>query len=83
MYNVGPNGWKNCQETILTSLENKLDRMEIVLMCKLRNLRMIMLELILKERKSVNRDFFKLNVSNDGGLCNHQRGGFQMSERDV
>ena len=44
---------------------------------------MIMLELILKERKSVNRDFFKLNVSNDGGLCNHQRGGFQMSERDV
>ncbi|WZZ27050.1 hypothetical protein YC2023_010451 [Brassica napus] len=36
VYNVGPNGWKNCQETILTSLENKLDSMEIVLMCKLR-----------------------------------------------
>lgn len=42
-----------------------------------------MLEVIFKERKSVNRDFFKLNVNNDGGLYNHQRGGFQMSERDV
>ena len=37
MYNVGPNGLKNCQEMILMSLENKLDNMEIVLMCKLRS----------------------------------------------
>ncbi|KAH0942578.1 hypothetical protein HID58_002215 [Brassica napus] len=37
VYNVGPNGLKNCQEMILMSLENKLDNMEIVLMCKLRS----------------------------------------------
>ncbi|CAN6933700.1 unnamed protein product, partial [Brassica oleracea] len=27
---------RNCQEMILMSLENKLDNMEIILMCKLR-----------------------------------------------